>query len=183
MKSEAALPVHAIFETSVMGVSKTLPDLKEIVRSVGAPTKVVNFFQSTFTSVSITPAIVVGLLRAVAAPFQVTATTSITRSSIANAGDKPSAVKPNTAATTTAIKRRPDLNTAVNELTDFIVSILNLPRSIVMSIDCKHLIPSQFGLAKPTRRICPAHHYGGCHGITQPTSSANNRRRSRTNGD
>ena len=83
MKSEAALPVHAIFETNVIGVSKTLPDLNEIVRSVVAPTIVVNFFQSAFTSVSITPAIVAGLLNAVAAPFQVTATTSITRSSTA----------------------------------------------------------------------------------------------------
>ena len=89
INSEAAVPVHGIFETSAMGVSRTLPALNEIVRSVVAPTIVVNFFQSAFTSVSMTPAIVAGLLRAVAAPFQVTATTSITRSSTAYAGVNP----------------------------------------------------------------------------------------------
>ena len=83
MNSEAAYPVHAIFETSVIGASKTLPALKEIVRSVVAPTIVVNFFQSAFTSLSITSATVAGVLSAVGAPFQVTATTSITRSSTA----------------------------------------------------------------------------------------------------
>ena len=135
MKSEAALPVHGIFESSVIGVSKTLPVLNEIVRSVVAPTIVVNFFQSAFTSLSITPAIVFGLLSAVAAPFQVTATTSITRSSMAYAGANPKETVAKTIARHSEILFR-------------IVSILNLPGSIVMSIDPKHLIPLQFRLAK-----------------------------------
>ena len=83
MKSDAAYPVQAILERSSIGASKTFPVLNEIVRSIVAPTIVVNFFQSAFTSVLITPAIVCGLLNAVADPFQVTATTSITRSSTA----------------------------------------------------------------------------------------------------
>ena len=128
INSEAAVPVHGIFDTSAMGVSRTLPVLNEIVRSVVAPTIVVNFFQSAFTSVSITPAIVAGLLRAVAAPFQVTATTSITRSSTAYAGVNPTVAIAHTIARNTEALFR-------------MVSILNLPRSIFMSIDPKHPIP------------------------------------------
>ena len=161
MKSEAALPVQAIFDGSVIGVSKTLPVLNEIVRSVVAPTIVVNFFQSAFTSVSITPAIVFGLLSAVAAPFQVTATTSITRSSTAYAGANPSEAKAKTIAINTETLLR-------------ILSILNLPRTFFMSIYPKHLIPLQFRLAKPLGTIISPHHYGSCHGITEPTQRSNN---------
>ena len=114
--------MHAIFPVSEIGVSSNLPLLKEIVRSVGSPYIDVNFFQSSLTSVSITAATLFTSPAGAAAPVQVTATTSTTRSSTAKAGASPNETKAKSIAV--SIERRLRM-----------VSILNLPRSIFMSIN------------------------------------------------
>ena len=81
INSEDAKPVQAILDTNLIGVSKTLPVLNDTVRLPSSPTMVVYFFQSAFTSVSITSAMIFASPRNAGAPFQVTSTTSITRSS------------------------------------------------------------------------------------------------------
>ena len=83
IKSFEAYPRHGILLLRMIGASKTLPVLNEIERSVVAPTMVVYLIQSPFTSVSITPATVLASPIGGVAPFQVTCTTSITRSSAA----------------------------------------------------------------------------------------------------
>ena len=161
MKLLAAVPVHGIFDNNSIGSAKTSPVVKEIVRSFVSPYIVVNFFQSSFTSVSTTPATVLTSPRAAGAPFQVTATTSITRSSTANAGARPRETKPKT--------RTRKLETLL-----FICVTLDAPACLFMSIDAKNLIASKLWLAKPFRTILPRDHNRGSHRITQPTLSAHN---------
>ena len=83
IKSFDAYPRQGILVLRTMGASKTLPVLNEIARSVVAPTIVVYLIQSALTSASITPATTRASPIGAVAPFQVTCTTSITRSSAA----------------------------------------------------------------------------------------------------
>ena len=104
MNVVAAMPEHGIFDPNEIGVSRIFPETNEIVRSVGSPYKVVDFFQSAFTSVLIKFAILLASAGNAGAPGQVTVTMSMTRVSTAIAGDRPTEVIAHTTATTAAMR-------------------------------------------------------------------------------
>jgi hypothetical protein len=104
MKVVAAMPEHGIFEVNEIGVSRIFPATNEIVRSVGSPYKVVNFFQSALTSVLIKFAIALASAGSAGAPGQVTVTMSITRVSTAIAGESPTEVIAHITAAISAVR-------------------------------------------------------------------------------
>ena len=104
MKVVAAMPEHGIFDPNEIGVSRIFPETNEIVRSVGSPYKVVNFFQSALTSVLIKFAILLASAGNAGAPGQVTVTMSMTRVSTASAGESPTEVIAHTTAVITAMR-------------------------------------------------------------------------------
>ena len=86
--------MHGILLAIAIGVVKTSPEIKLIVRSLVSPYKVVKVFHLAFTSLLIIFAIPVASAGALRAPGHVTSTTSITRVSTATAAVNPNEEKP-----------------------------------------------------------------------------------------